>query len=106
MQVGCNIEVEVAHRVLRFTLVESSYPHIAQALLHGGTQHRSARPAEAFGQVVQFLHCRRVKAGIHADAWLKPAYGFMLWTPSALATISPSLAILPVHHLAPRADCS
>jgi hypothetical protein len=57
----------MAHRVLRFTLVESSYPLIPQASLHGVTQYRSARPAEAFGQVVHFLPCRRVKAGIHLD---------------------------------------
>src|SRR5688500_16484799 len=78
MQVGCNIEVEMAHRVLRFTLVESSYALIAQAPLHEVTQHRSARPAEAFGQVVHFLPCRRVKAGIHAAA-CPCAAGPMIW---------------------------
>jgi hypothetical protein len=78
MQVGCNIEVEMAHRVLRFTLVASSYPLKAQAPLHEVTQHRGARPAQAFGQVVHFLPCRRVKAGIRADAW-PCAAGPMIW---------------------------
>jgi hypothetical protein len=63
---------------LRFTLVESSYALISQAPMHEVTQHRSTRPAETFGQVVQFLPCHRVKAGIHEDAWLY-APGPMIW---------------------------
>jgi len=62
----------MAHRVLRFTLVESSCP------LQEVTQHRGARPAEVFGQIVHFLPCRRVKAGIHANAW-PCAAGPMIW---------------------------
>ena len=49
MEVGCDVEVKVAHRALGIALVEWSYLPTAQAPLHHVTQDRRPRLVEVLG---------------------------------------------------------
>jgi hypothetical protein len=68
MEVGLDIEIEMAHRTLGIALVEGSCLLTAEASFHDIAQHRRARLVEVCGEVVHFCPCHRVKAGIRADA--------------------------------------
>jgi hypothetical protein len=72
MEFGWDIEVEVAHRALRLTLIERWRLSTAHAPVHDVTQDRRARLVEVVSQLIHFLPRRCVKARTHADAdaWL------------------------------------
>jgi hypothetical protein len=67
MEVGWDVEGEVAHRALRFALVEVCWLRTAQTPCHDLTQHPGARPVEACGEVVHFCPRQGVQAGICAN---------------------------------------
>lgn len=72
MEVGCDIEVEMAHRTLGIALVEGSCLLTAEASPYDVTYDHSPWLAEVLGQVIYFTPRRWVKASIHANAgaWL------------------------------------
>jgi hypothetical protein len=72
MEVGWDIEIEMAYWAMFLVLVWRAWVVIIQTPLHDVTQHRGTRLEEVLGQLIHFLPRRRIKAGIHADTagWL------------------------------------